>query len=430
MGKSGRKRVAGEAATGTQVEGSSQRLLHLAEVLVNVRGGLRDLVIGSGLQVLEAMLEEDREALCGPIRKKQEDRQAYRYGHDRGQLVLGGRKISVPKPRVRSVAGREMQLSSWEAFSSEDPLQDRVMQQILVGVSSRGYEKSLEELPPEVASIGVKKSSVSRRFVARTSKQVEAFMSRPLGELDLPIIMIDGTELGEHLLLVALGIDWTGRKYVLGVREGVTESYETCRSLLRDLIGRGLVVERARLFVIDGSKGLRKAIRKCFGQWARVHRCHVHKVRNVLDHLPSHKRPWVGAQMRRAWHQRTAAKARADLLRLAAGLENEHPGAAGSLREGLEETLTLMKLGARGSLYKTLRSTNPIENIHDTVKRVARNVKRWRGGSMVLRWAVTGLMEAESRFRRINGYRQMPALLAQLESNVREEVSEADRKIA
>lgn len=429
MGKGRRKPVAGKAA-GAGVEGSSQRLLQLVEVLVNVRGGLRDLVIGSGLQVLEAMLEDDREAHCGPVRKKQVDRQAYRYGHDRGQLVLGGRKISVPKPRVRSVAGREIQLPSWEAFSSEDPLQDRVMQQILLGVSSRGYEKSLEELPSEVASIGVKKSSVSRRFVARTSKQVEAFMSRPLGELDLPIIMIDGTELGEHLLLVALGIDWTGRKHVLGVHEGVTESYETCRSLLRDLIDRGLVVERARLFVIDGSKGLRKAIRKCFGQWARVHRCHVHKVRNVLEHLPPHKRPWVGAQMRRAWKKETATKARADLLRLASSLENEHPSAAGSLGEGLEETLTLMKLGVRGSLYKTLRSTNPIENIHDTVKRVARNVKRWRGGSMVLRWTVTGLMEAESRFRRINGYRHLPALLAQLETNEREEVSEADRKIA
>jgi transposase-like protein len=429
MGKSDRKATIKKASA--EEEGSrGQKVLPIAEVLVSVQEGLRDLVIGTGLQVLEAMLEEDRKDLCGPARKKQADRQAYRHGFDKGQLVLGGRKISVRKPRVRSTEGQEVPLPSWETLSDEDPLDERVVEQVTVGVSSRNYERSLEELPDNVESIGAKKSSVSRRFVARTVRQVDAFLGRPLEDLDLPIIMIDGTELGDRLLLVVLGVDFTGRKHVLGIREGVTESYETCRSLWRDLIGRGLEVERPRLFVIDGSKGLRKAIRRCFGEWALIQRCQVHKMTNVVEHLPQNQRGWVRAEIRRAWQQNSETKARVSLTKLIARLEKEHPGAAASLREGMDDTLTLLRLGAHGSLYRTLRSTNLIENLQGTIKRVTRNVKYWRDGSMVMRWAVTGLLEAESNFRRINGCRGLPYLLAQLENATAQETPELERKIA
>ena len=429
MGKSGREETSKKAGP-EKVEAEHQKVLPMAEVLVNVQDGLRDLVIGAGLQVLAAMLEEDRMELCGPARKKQVDRQAYRHGFDRGHLVLGGRKISVRKPRVRSVEGEEVPLPSWETLADEDPLDERVVEQATIGVSSRNYERSLEDLPDNVESIGTKKSSVSRRFVARTVRQVDAFLGRPLDDLDIPIIMIDGTELGDRLLLVVLGIDFTGRKHVLGIREGVSESYETCRSLWRDLIGRGLVVERPRLFVIDGSKGLRKAIRWCFGEWALIQRCQVHKMTNVVEHLPQSQRGWVRAEIRRAWHRSSQLQARADLTKLASKLEKEHPGAAASLREGMDDTLTLLQLGAHGSLYRTLRSTNLIENIQGTIKRITRNVKYWRDGSMVMRWAVTGLLEAESNFRRINGCRGLPYLLAQLEKATLKEAPELERKIA
>jgi transposase-like protein len=215
--------------------------------------------------------------------------------------------------------------------------------------------------------------------------------------------MLDGTGFGDHTLVVALGIDVQGRKEVLGVAEGSTENEAVCRRLLANLVDRGLPAERARLFVIDGGKGLRKAIRGIFGDWALVQRCQFHKIRNVVEHLPKGKRAWVKAAMRKAYASETFAQARSRLLDLARLLA-AHPGAAASLREGLEETLTILRLGSRGALARTLATTNPIENLQGTLKRISRNVKRWRDGGMALRWAVTGLLEARKSFRRVKGY--------------------------
>jgi transposase-like protein len=370
--------------------------------------------LAEGFEGVMRMLEEDREALCGPERRWQADREAYRYGYDEGRLVLGGRRVKLPRPRVRSLDGREMELPSWRHFAEEDPLHQRVLQQILAGVSTRKYARSLEAVPEGLAAGTTSASSVSRRFVALTRRRVEEFLCRPLGDLDLPVILIDGTPFGEHLVVTAMGIDASGHKRVLGVVEGSTESEEVGRSLLRELIGRGLVVERARLFVIDGGKGIRKAIRTTFGAWVRVHRCHVHKLRNIAEHLPKHRRAWVRAAVRKAWAAETVDEGRRKLLQLAEGLEEAHPGAAASIREGLDETLTLIQLGVTGALHRTLCSTNPIENLIGRVQDVARNVKRWRGGAMVLRWAVTGLVEAAKTFRRIRGHAAMPQLIAAL----------------
>ena len=368
-----------------------------------------------------AMLEADRAALCGPKHGQSEDRENYRHGHDMGPLVLGGRKVVVRKPRVRSIDGeKEIELPTWRQFSDEDPLTERALEQMLVGVTTRKYERSLEPLPEGLESQGTSRSSVSRRFVARTSAQVEGFLGRSLKGEDYPVVMIDGTGFGDHLMLVAMGIDSKGAKHVLGVREGTTESEGVCRALLQDLIERGLEVERARLFVIDGGKGIRKAIREVFGAWALVQRCQEHKRRNVLDHLPKGKRARVSKALRDAWKSESEAEARRLLRQLAKDLEPTHPGAAASLREGLDETLTVLSLGVKGSLARTLVSTNPIENLQGLLKQVVRNVKRWRSGQMALRWAVTGLMEAEKRFRRVKGYREMPQLLVALSSKIEE----------
>lgn len=226
------------------------------------------------------------------------------------------------------------------------------------------------------------------------------------------------------MLVTALRIDSTGKKQVLGVREGSTENEEICAELLRSLVERGLGIERARLFVVDGGKGIRKAIRAVFGVWALIHRCRVHKMRNVVEHLPESKRTWARSELRRAWTSETAAAAERKLRGLAKQLDSSHPGAAASVREGLEETLTLIELGVRGRLLETLCSTNPIENLQGLLKQVTRNVKRWRGGSLVLRWGVTGLIEAEKRFRRGKGYREFPQLLAALETKI------ASRRVA
>lgn len=396
--------------------GEAQRRVGLREILVGTRACLREVALSSGLQVLASMLEEDRERLCGPRSQPSEQRRAYRHGHDEAPVVLGGRKVRVTKPRARSVEGQEMELPTWRQMSEEDPLDERVVEQMLVGVSTRGYARSLEPTTEKLESVGVSRSSVSRRFVARTAREVEAFLGRDLSGLDLPVVMVDGTVLGEQVLVTALGIDTTGKKQVLGVREGSTESEEVCAELLRGLIERGLKVERARLFVIDGGKGIRKAVRAVFGAWALIQRCRIHKMRNVVEHLPENKRVWVRSQLRRAWASESASRAGRKLRSLAKQLEGSHPGAAASVREGLEETLTLLELGVGGRLCETLCSTNPIENLQGLLKKVARNVKRWRGGSMALRWGVTGLMEAEKRFRRVRGYREMPQLLAALET--------------
>jgi transposase-like protein len=394
------------------------RRVRMGEVLVQARTALREIVVGAGFQVLTAMLEEDRERLCGPRHQQAEGRRAYRHGSEEAPVVLGGRKVRVKKLRVRSATGGgEITLPTWEDVTREDPLDERAVEQMLVGVSTRGYARSLEPLPPGADSIAVSRSSVSRRFVARTAVKVEEFLSRPL-EADFPVVMIDGTGLGEHVLVVALGIDSEGHKHVLGVVEGSTESHGVCQALLRSLIDRGLVVERARLFVIDGGKGLRKAIRETFAQWALIQRCQVHKLRNVLDHLPGSKRAVIGAALRKAWSAESEAQGRQQLEAIATKLETHHPGAVSSLREGLDETLTLLALGTKGALYRTLCSTNPIENLNGALKRVAKRVKRWRGGSMALRWAATALIEAEKRFRRIRGHRELATLNASLLSFV------------
>jgi transposase-like protein len=388
----------------------------LTATIEAIRGDLRGFVIDAGYRIFLELLEEERELLCGPRYVHLGEREAYRHGYDKGSLVFGGRKISVPRPRVRSVDGKEIELETWRETSAMDPLEDRVLAQILAGVTTRKYSQSLEAAPAEVTTFSESKSSVSRMFVARTKQQVKAFLSRPLGELDFPVIMVDGTGLGDHLLLVALGVEADGTKHVLGVAEGTTESSSVCAGLFRSLIDRGLVVERPRLFVIDGGRGIRSAIRTTFGSWALTHRCHVHKLRNILDHLPGHKRPWVRQMVRRAWDEDTAKKAKQRLLQLAKQLEDPHPGAASSIREGLDDVLTLHRLGIRGALYRTLRSTNPIENLQGSIKVTTRHVKRWRNGSMALRWCVTALSEAERHFRRIKGFHAMPFLMAALEN--------------
>lgn len=410
MGKNVRRSGSREEAAVEEFE-----LSGVAGVLIAARESLRELVLHAGFAVFAELLEEDREAVCGPRYSREGEREAYRHGSEVGRLVFGGRQVRLRRPRVRSLEGQEISLPSWEAMKDQDPLSDRAVQQMLCGVSTRKYARSLEEIPPGASSVGTSRSSVSRRFVARTRRQIQTFLSRPLGDLDLPVLMLDGTRLGRHLLIVALGIDRDGNKHVLGVVEGTTESAAVCRRLLRTLIDRGLVVERRRLVVIDGSKGLAKALKTTFGQWIVIQRCRVHKSRNVLEHLPKHLRPWFQVRLRKIWKLEDPEQAQRQLLTLARELEREYPGAAASLREGLEETLTVNRLGLSGALLRTLRSTNPIENLQGRMKDVASNVKRWRNGSMVLRWAVTGLIEAQEHFRRIRGYRDLDQLEIGLE---------------
>ncbi len=401
--------------------------LPLLGALTNTRNAFFELCVDAGRQVLDAMMEQDREWLCGPRWKRDPERVAGRAGTAPSAVTLGGRRVRVDRPRVRNREGQEVELPSFAFASSRDALDDRTLDVIACGVSTRKYRRSLERLPADVEDQSVSKSAVSRRFVALSQKQMITWLTTPLGDRVFPIVMIDGIVLGDHTILIALGIDADGKKQILGLREGATENSRVAKALLRDLIDRGLSQEQARLFVIDGAKAIRTAIRKIFGPLGVVQRCQLHKQRNVLGHLPEHLHASVRAVLGEAWAMNDAAIAQRRLERLASSLEADHPGAAGSVREGLAETLTLQRLGVTGALYRKLRTTNAIENLNSGIATYTRNVKRWRGGSMVVRWVSSAIQEAEKKFRRVQGYRGIEKLTKALEGIEAEEEAAAKR---
>ena len=406
------------------------------QLSLNVQGVLRDvqhafygLCVNAGKQVLAAMMEADRVALCGARNVPDSSRSAVRGGTTRSSVVLGGQRISVTKPRARSLRRGELELPSFAWAAHRDPLDMATVASIAAGVSTRRYAGTLDELPEPHEPMSASKSAVSRRWVALSEKQLHEWLSCSLKARDLPVVMIDGIHFRERVILVALGIDAKGDKHVLGLREGSTESTRVVRSLLSDLIERGLDADRVRLWVIDGGKALRRAIVDCFGQLALIQRCQEHKRRNVIEHLPEALHASVGRAMRDAWDSANAELAKKQLTRLASSLHAQHPGAAISLREGLEETLTVQSLGIGGALYRTLRTTNPIENLNGSIAHFTRNVKRWKDGQMTLRWVAGALSDAKGRFRKLRGYRDMKFLLAALKPTA-VSTTKAERKAA
>lgn len=396
-----------------KTEAPSLRLVDsLADV---VRAELRDFVIGEGLKALALMLEQDRTALCGPAYSRGHSRPR-RAGSAAGELVLGGRRVRVRKPRVRDEDG-EVTLSSWAEFAAEDPLEERALEQMVLGVSTRKYHRSLEDVPPDTKTRGESRSAVSRRFKAATAAQVKALLGRDLQALNLVAVMMDGIHIEDHVVLIAIGVGEDGRKHVLGLWEGASENKAVCMTMLNSLVERGLDPQRSLLFVIDGSKALRAAIRDVFGARALVQRCQVHKRRNVLGHLPKQLHPSIGKGIRDAYSARSKSAAKKRLLTLAAQLENEHPSAAASLREGLDETLALKDVGLPKALERTLSTTNIIENLNGGVRDVTRRVKHWRGGSMIRRWVAAAVLEREASFRRLRGYRGLSKLARALRAN-------------
>jgi transposase-like protein len=387
-------------------------------VLRDVQHAFYGLCVNAGKQVLLAMMEADRVALCGAKGVPDVRRRATRGGHAAGAVVLGGQRIGIKRPRARSLEHGELHLPSYAWAAERDPLDAATLAAIAAGVSTRRYAGTLDELPPPEAPLSVSKSAVSRRFVALSQEQLGQWLSRSLKDIDLPVVMIDGIHFRDRVILVALGIDAKGDKHVLGLREGSTESTRVVRSLLSDLIERGLDADCARLWVIDGGKALRRAIVECFGALALVQRCQEHKRRNVVEHLPEELHASVGRALRDAWGSADAKLAKKQLQRLAASLQARHPGAAASLREGLDETLTVQALGITGALYRTLRTTNPIENLNGSIGHYTRNVKRWKDGQMTLRWVASALSDAKGKFRKLRGYRDMKLLLAALDAHM------------
>jgi putative transposase len=390
----------------------------LGELVGAAREGLLALSVGVGLGVVAELMEEEVTEVVGLKGRHDPDRTAVRHGHELGEVTLGGRRVQLERPRVRTADGsEEVPLVTYRHFADRDPLTRLVLEQMLAGVSTRRFERTREPVGAgvEQEARSASKSAVSREFVARTRENLDALMSRRLDDVRLAVMMIDGIELKGRTNVVALGITTDGVKIPLGLWEGSTENATVATALLSDLVDRGLDPEQGILFVIDGAKALRKAIRTVFGDRAVVQRCVRHKERNVLHHLPERDRPAVKRRLRRAWAETDHGRALEQLRLLAAELERSHPGAAASLREGMEETLTLTRLGIRGRLRQTLESTNPCESMIECVRRSARNVKRWQSGDMCLRWTAAGMLEAERQFRRIIGYADLAKLVTAIE---------------
>ena len=387
--------------------------------------GLLALAVAVGLDVLRSMMEAEVTAIVGPKGKHNPNRKAFRHGAEEGRVVLGGRKVPIQRPRVRTKDGQEVRLSSYEAFQDEQLLTQAALERMLHGLSTRRYHHGLEPVGDDLPAVATSKSSVSRHFVAATRKALAELLARPLGDQRYLVLMLDGIEVADHTVVVALGITADGQKQILGLWEGATENATVCRALLTDLVERGLRVDGGILVVIAGAKALRAAVRDVLGARATVQRCQVHKKRNVLDHLPDEARAWVSRKLEQAWRETDYEKARTALTSLAKTLDDKYPGAAASLREGLEETLTVLRLELPEALRKTLRSTNPIESAFEKVRMASRNVKRWRNGQQVLRWTAAGLLEAEKGFRRIKGYRQLPMLSEALSRHAAPEASSA-----
>jgi transposase-like protein len=392
----------------------------LAELAGDVQEGLLAMAVGTGLQVMAAMMTADVEAVCGPKGRHDPDRSAVRHGTGDGSVTLGGRRLPVTRPRMRATDGTgEVPVASYELFSHTEVLGRMAMQRMLAGLSTRRYPVGLEPVGDRVekSARSISKSAVSRRFVAATETALAELLAVDLSGLDLVALMIDGVHFGDHLCVVALGIGSDGTKHPLGLVEGSTENTSVVTDLLTGLRDRGLDTSRAIFVGIDGGKALRAAVVKVF-EHPVIQRCQLHKIRNVADKLPDHLASTVTKRMRKAYHADSALLAEAQLEALATELQRTHPGAAGSLREGLAETLTVLRLGVSPTLARTLRSTNCIESMISIARTHSANVTNWQNGTMALRWCAAGMIEARSQFRRVNGHLHLPALRLALEAHV------------
>lgn len=392
----------------------------LAELAGSLREGLLALAVGTGFQVMDAMIDESVTVLAGPKGRHDPNRTAVRHGTEDGAVTLGGRRVPVRRPRVRTAdRAAEVAVSAYELFSSTDVLSAMVLERMMAKLSTRRYAAGLEPVGAQVEATArsTSKSAISRRFVAATETALADLLAADLTEVDLVALMIDGVHFADHLCVVALGIGIDGTKHPLGLAEGDTENTTVVRDLLADLRDRGLNTTRPILCVLDGAKALSAAVNAVFDHPV-IQRCQLHKIRNVESKLPDALSSTVAKKMRAAYHNPDALAAEATLEDLARQLSKNHPGAAGSLREGLAETLTVTRLGVPPTLARTLRSTNAVESMIEICRDHSTNVKRWRDGQMALRWCAAGMGEAAKQFRRVNGFLHLPALRAALNRHV------------
>jgi transposase-like protein len=387
----------------------------LLDMILNTRTELDGLIAQVGLQVIRGVLDQEIATQCG-TRGQQK---AYRHGSQPGYVIFAGRKVTIRKPRVRQKGGAELALATYKAFQQEGPLQKAIGRNLRRQVSTRNYAGAIDDC---IEGYGIAKSSVSRHWKALTEAELRAFSQRPV-PADIVALVIDGQYFRRECLVVAMGVDFQGKKHVLGLWHGATENSTLVRELLADLRERGLNTEAAMLVVIDGAKALAKGVKEVFGDRALIQRCRVHKLRNVLEHLPMNKRQQAAWRLRGAWAKSSPEAALKELLACVSWLEKLSPSAARSLEEGLEETLTVNRLALPLSLVRSFNSTNLIESCFARTEEWTKRVKHWHDANMVMRWGAAALLFAEKGFYRIRGAENLGKLIHALEQHQNELVS-------
>jgi transposase-like protein len=396
--------------------GAIQMILPLAEIAQKLRSGVAQFLLQAQLQLLTLIMEDEINWMSGPAYERGGDKEVRRWGNEDGSVVINGQKVPIQRPRARGERG-DVKIGSYELFRREEEQQRRIWEAITRGLSMRGYGPTVRE---SQESFAIEKSAVSEKFVAMSAKKVDELFKRDLGKLRLCALLLDGVEVKQQHLVTALGIDETGRKTILGFHQGASENQAACDGLFADLAGRGLNFRQLHLNLIDGAKALRAGVRKNCGDHSPILRCQLHKRRNIVGHFSEIDQPGWDRRLANAYDLRSYREAKAALLRIQDELKHINPSAARSLEEGMEETLTLQRLKVPVELWKTLSSTNVIESAFSIVRIVCRNVKRWRPGNQIERWVGSGLLVAEKQFRRIDGYRALPGLLAALEADLKQ----------
>lgn len=388
----------------------------LADIVGVAKEGLLALSVATGLSVMQAMFEAEVTAVAGPKGRHDPARTAVRHGAGKGSVTLGGRRVPVTRPRARTVDGHEVPLESYAHFASDDVLQQVVLERMLAGVATRRHARIAEPVGKTVSdgARSTGRSAVSRQFVKQTQTALGELLARDLAGKDIKVLMLDGEHLADTCVIVALAITADGQKFPVGLWDGATENKTVVKAMLADLVSRGLSAQDGLLVVMDGAKALAAAVNEVFGTKAAVQRCTLHKRRNVADHLPDKQKAWVDAKLVKAFNHPDPESGLKNARHLAGLLDKAHPGAANSLREGLEQMFTVSRLGIDGRLAKTLVTSNPVESMISIARTTNRNVTRWRDGHMVLRWTAAGMLNAERSFRRIKGYKQMPDLVSAL----------------
>ncbi len=399
----------------TEENPNIQMILPMADIVGLLQQGVGHLLRQAGLELMNLVMDEEVRHLAGERHQQHEGRRAHRWGKEDGYCVVDGQKVPIQKTRLRTKDKREQHLGSYELFQRSGPMQAGVWDKMMRGLSTRDYGAVVKDFQD---AYGIEKSAVSENFIEASREKVKQLMERPLGELRLCAVLIDGTPFKDRQMIAALGIGCDGTKTVLGIREGATENTTVVSALLSELVERGLDFSTPRLYILDGGKALHAAVRRHAGEAGFIQRCQVHKKRNVVDHLPDEYKADVRKKMHNAYAMADYSDAKRALDQLHRELMDLNPSAARSLEEGLEETLTVHKLRVPDQLRRTLASTNVIESAFSIVETVCRNVKRWRSGDQIERWVGSGLLVAERQFRKVIGFRQIPLLLASMANAV------------